>query len=168
MKSSRQFASIFDITPLLLPVNGILLYLALFRRRLFDAHPVAYTHLFEQLNDGVLVFNMQGTVVDCNPAAYRLLGLTNPVGRPVQFVLQHIPQLVQSVSHVPIEELLRVEYNEQVLDVRSTIRATVADGRAAICWSCVMCRSSGERSKRLLKVKPCCAKNADCSSADRR
>jgi PAS domain S-box-containing protein len=118
---SRQFASIFDITPLLLPVNGILLYLALFRPRLFDAHPVAYTHLFEQLNDGVLVFNMQGRVIDCNPAAYRLLGLTNPVGRPIQFVLQHIPQLAHFVSHVLIEELLRVEYNEQVLDVRSTI-----------------------------------------------
>jgi PAS domain S-box-containing protein len=118
---SRQFASIFDITPLLLPVNGILLYLALFRPRLFDAHPVAYTHLFEQLNNGVLVFNMQGRVIDCNPAAYRLLGLTNPVGRPIQFVLQHIPQLAHFVSHVLIEELLRVEYNEQVLDVRSTI-----------------------------------------------
>ena len=118
---SRQFAGVFDITPLLLPVNGILLYLALFRPRLFDAHPVAYTHLFEQLNDGVLVCNMQGRVIDCNPAAYRLLGLTNPIGRPVQLVLQHIPQLAQTGSSVLLEEPLRLEYNEQVLDVRSTI-----------------------------------------------
>lgn len=118
---SRQFAGVFDITPLLLPVNGILLYLALFRPRLFDAHPVAYTHLFEQLNDGVLVFNMQGRVIDCNPAAYRLLGLTNPIGRPVQLVLQHIPQLAQTGSSVLLEEPLRLEHNEQVLDARSTI-----------------------------------------------
>jgi len=118
---SRQFAGVFDITPLLLPVNGILLYLALFRPRLFDAHPVAYTHLFEQLNDGVLVFNIQGKVIDCNPAAYRLLGLTNPIGQPVQLVLQHIPQLAQIGSGVLLEEPLRLEYNEQVLDVRLTI-----------------------------------------------
>lgn len=118
---SHQFVSIFDITPLLLPVHGILLYLVLFRPRLFDVRPIAYVHLFEQLSDGVLVFNMHGKAIDCNPAAYRLLDLANPVGRPVRLVLQHIPQLVQLVSHVPVEEPCRVEYNERVLDVRSTI-----------------------------------------------
>lgn len=117
---SEQFKGLLDITPILLTVNGIFFYLALFRSRRLDTRPIAYTHLFEQSSDGVLVFDGQGTIIDCNPAAYRLLDLSNPVGRPVEEALRHWPQLAHCCLKTAPDEPIRVERGAQALDARCT------------------------------------------------
>lgn len=117
---SEQFKGLLDVTPILLTVNGIFLYLALFRTRRFDTRPIAYTHLFEQSSDGVLVFDGQGTIIDCNPAAHRLLDLSNPVGQPVGEALRHWPQLAHHCLKTAPDEPIRVERDGQALDARCT------------------------------------------------
>lgn len=113
---NEQFVGIVDVTPVLLALNGVLFYLALFRSRHLDARPIAYTHLFEQSSDGVLVFDMRGKVVDCNPAARRMLGLTHPVGQSVQSVLQQYPELAASCTSGVVNQPIHIEHSAQVID----------------------------------------------------
>ncbi len=118
---SQQFRGLFDITPILLAVNGTFFYLALFRSSRIDTRPIAYTHLFEQLSDGVLVFDVRGTIIDCNPAARRLLDLSNPVGQAVQDALHRWPRLADYCISAHMSEPMRVEQSGQVLDARCTM-----------------------------------------------
>lgn len=118
---SQQFVNVFDITPLLLPINGMLLYLALFRSQLVDECPIAYVHLFEQLSDGVLVFNVRGKVIDCNPAASRLLDLSKPIGQSVSSVFRRLSWSEDDLLKASVNEPFRVEHNGRVLDIYTTI-----------------------------------------------
>lgn len=118
---SEQFRGLFDITPILLAVNGVFFYLALFRPGRLDTRPIAYIHLFEQSSDGVVVLNTQGTIIDCNPVARRLLGLASPIGQPAQTALLEWPALAQRCCGNPASEPLRIERGERLLDARCTV-----------------------------------------------
>lgn len=118
---SEQFRGLFDITPILLVINGAFFYLALFRPGRLDTRPIAYTHLFEQSSDGVVVLNTQGTISDCNPAARRLLNLANPIGQSVRTALHEWPALARCCSSNPANEPLRIERDDRVLDARCTV-----------------------------------------------
>lgn len=118
---SEQFKGVFDITPVLLTINGTFFYLAILRPRRLETRPIAYSQLFEQSSDGVLVFDAQGTIIDCNPAARRLLDLLNPVGQPVQTALQQWPALVSYCTSTRKNESIRVERGSQMLDARCTL-----------------------------------------------
>ncbi|MCS6841503.1 MAG: PAS domain S-box protein [Roseiflexus sp.] len=133
----EQFKGLLDITPILIAVNGMFFYLALFRPGRLDARPIAYAHLFEQSNDGVLVFDTKGTIIDCNPAARRLLDLANPIGQPVQTALQQWPALAHYCLSAHTNEPIRVEHSAQVLDARCT----------------ALCDRRGERNGYMLSVR---------------
>lgn len=63
------------IFPLAFSVGAFLIALGLFRYRLLDLVPVARDVLIEKLQDGVLVFDSQGRIIDLNEAAQEILGL---------------------------------------------------------------------------------------------
>jgi PAS domain S-box-containing protein len=71
-----------DPTPILFTVMGILYAYGLFAFRLFDIVPIARHTLVEHMTDGVLVIDSGNRILDINPAALRLLGLTHrpPIG----------------------------------------------------------------------------------------
>jgi diguanylate cyclase (GGDEF)-like protein/PAS domain S-box-containing protein len=57
---------------------------ALFRLQFLESVPVARERVLEALEDGVLVLDTDGRIVDANPAAQRMLGLGGGrVGRPI-------------------------------------------------------------------------------------
>lgn len=95
LAGGRPFGHV-DLTPTSLVITGALLYWALFHYRLLDARPIAMTALFAQLRDGVLVINERHTIIDCNPAAQRMLALSDsPIGQQAEQALQHWPELHQ-------------------------------------------------------------------------
>ena len=51
-----------------------LLYVATFRYQLLESVPLAHRAVLDQLEDGVVMASPTGRIVDCNPAAERLLG----------------------------------------------------------------------------------------------
>ncbi len=62
-----------ELTPLAAVAAGVVFSYALFRQRLLDIVPVARSLLFEKLQDGVLVLDMSGRIIDVNEAAQRIL-----------------------------------------------------------------------------------------------
>jgi PAS domain S-box-containing protein len=73
-----------DLTPSVMTLSGLALLLAMFRYRLLDVIPVAHDAVFRGMQDGVIVLDASGRIVDVNPAAQRILGqsATQAIGQP--------------------------------------------------------------------------------------
>jgi len=69
-----------DPGPFLFSISALLLFLAIFRYRFLDLVPVAQRTVLESMQDGVIVLNDQGLIVDLNPAALRMTGLPSDAG----------------------------------------------------------------------------------------
>lgn len=78
----------FDWTPLAFTVTGTVLAWAMYRFYLLDLVPIARTALFEHITDALLVTDVQGRVVDANPAAYAFFADRGSlIGRSVEDLL---------------------------------------------------------------------------------
>jgi signal transduction histidine kinase len=64
----------WDISPFTFVACDVILAFALLRHRFLETAPIARELVFEHITDGVVVADPEGTVVDLNPAAERLLG----------------------------------------------------------------------------------------------
>ncbi|WP_117591281.1 histidine kinase N-terminal 7TM domain-containing protein [Haloprofundus halophilus] len=77
-----------DFAPMTFWVNNSLILLALRRYRLLDVVPGARAHLFERLEDGIVVLDPNRCVAAMNPAACETFGFERaPVGRPAATVV---------------------------------------------------------------------------------
>ncbi len=77
-----------DFTSLTTAAGAVLMARGLYRYRLLTYRPVARNVLIESLHEGMLVLDVDGQIVDVNPALQRMLHLTaEPVGQPVATVL---------------------------------------------------------------------------------
>jgi len=87
----------FDLTPLVFGPSGLLIAWGIFRYRLFNLVPVARSIVFDEMNTGVIVLDMEGRVVDFNPAATNLVGYSpsDALGMSAEKVFCSYPQLVQ-------------------------------------------------------------------------
>lgn len=62
-----------DYSPAAFGISGIVYAYAIFRHRFMDVVPVARSRLIEKMSDGVLVLDVQGRIVDVNPAMQNFL-----------------------------------------------------------------------------------------------
>lgn len=85
-----------DLTPLAFTFSAAALTVGIFYFHLTDLAPVARESVVEGMNDGVIVFDPQGRIVDLNPAAQRLLSLSaaRAVGRHASEIFQAWPDLL--------------------------------------------------------------------------
>ncbi len=92
-----------DLTPIMFMLTGLVFTYALFWHRLLDIVPIARHVLVENMQDGMLVLDDQHRILDINPAAQTLLGLTaaEAIGQRAERVFAHWPELVQRYSDVP-------------------------------------------------------------------
>ena len=97
----EPFASL-DLTPLGFALTGLIYAWTLFRFKLFDLVPVARGALVDRMSDGLLVLDGHNRVMDINPAALRLLRLTQAqiLGQPVE----HVFALPYQALHLPEQE----------------------------------------------------------------
>ena len=74
-----------DHTPLSFSIAGFAFTYALLRYNLLDILPIARHVLIENMTDGVIVIDAQNRLVDINPAAEQVLGLSkkSSIGEPV-------------------------------------------------------------------------------------
>jgi PAS domain S-box-containing protein len=112
-----------DLAPLGYSLCGLILAWGLFRRRLFDLVPVARDKVIENMSDGVLVLDVQGRVVDVNPAMLQVLGqpAKKIIGRPITQFLMGQPDLVERYRQVPeVQEQITIGQGEtqRIFDLR--------------------------------------------------
>lgn len=61
--------SSFDLTPVAFAWSGILMLLAVFRYDFLDVNVMAFGRIFEEIGEGVVVYNRRGKVTYCNRTA---------------------------------------------------------------------------------------------------
>ncbi len=101
--------------------TGLAFTPGIFRSRLLDLAPVARDLLFESMSDGVIVIDLQNRIVDINPAAQRLFGVTETViGKNVGAALGIPPDLTERFRDVMDgqAEVVRGTEAPQYLDMR--------------------------------------------------
>ena len=94
---------IIDLTPFAFTVTGVGLGYALFRHRLLDIAPLARDIVIDGMKDGMIVLNANRRIVDINPAAQNILGLSGeqqPIGKPMAEVLSKWPQLIERYRNI--------------------------------------------------------------------
>ena len=100
----------FDLTPIAFALTGLANSWALFRFRMLDIVPVARDLVIESMSDNVVVLDTHNRIVDCNPAAERLLGCSSSdaIGQPAGQVFPR--------GWAPVEEYREVyEADEEIV-----------------------------------------------------
>ena len=89
-----------DLTPVLFPVAGWLLYWVLYPLNLVEVLPIAQDAVMDGLNDLVLVTSMRGQILDINPAGKRLLQRSTRalIGQHISEVLPDVHDLKEQYS----------------------------------------------------------------------
>jgi PAS domain S-box-containing protein len=86
-----------DLTPFAFVLSEAAIALGLSRFRLLSLTPIAQATVIEGMNDGVFVIDEQGDLVDLNPAAQQLLGLSaaQAIGQPAISLFERWPVLAE-------------------------------------------------------------------------
>lgn len=92
---SPSFDLPFDLTPFAFSLSGVVIALSLYTFKFLDIVPLARSTVVEGLQDGLLVLDDQGRLVDLNPVAWQILGqpAAEVVGKPYADVLRAYPVL---------------------------------------------------------------------------
>jgi PAS domain S-box-containing protein len=85
-----------NLTPAILWIMAILYAIALFRYRFLDIVPIARSRLIEALSKPVLVLDINGRIIDMNPAASSLFSIMLPsaLGKPVEEMIPDWPDFL--------------------------------------------------------------------------
>jgi PAS domain S-box-containing protein len=89
-----------DLAPFSFILVGVVYGFTLFRLRFLDMLPVARSALVEKMPDGIVVVDSNGMIVDMNPAAEMISGLTRleATGHPAAGVWPQIVQIMASAD----------------------------------------------------------------------
>lgn len=83
-----------DWIPVSFALSGPLLWWSLYNLQLLDVLPLARGRVVDEIQDGVIVLDQQGLVVDANPAVARLIGQHNILGRDAREIYAQSAGLV--------------------------------------------------------------------------
>lgn len=64
-----------DAVPFMFLITGILFYVGLVKVQIFDVIPAAHRQVFQNLNQGLLIFDHDDRLISINPHAQKLLGI---------------------------------------------------------------------------------------------
>jgi PAS domain S-box-containing protein len=140
------------LAPLLgnvLSVFGLALAWAIFHPQLLDIVPVAREAIIEGLQDGLLVLDAQGRVVELNPAIQRIIGrpAKEIIGQPAVQALAGWPDLAalcHDMTETQVEIVLGEGGAQRIFDLRSSF---LRDYRERITGRLVILRDITERKR---------------------
>ncbi len=122
--SLAAFAFILNLEPPLISfilTGGLLIY-SIHRFKLLDVAPIARDMVIESMNDGWMVLDVHNRIVDLNPAAETLLGVSREqtFGQPAENILQNWPKLDResSLRELETKGSVRLQGELRYLSVR--------------------------------------------------
>jgi PAS domain S-box-containing protein len=89
---------VIDLTPFAFTVTGVGMAYALFRHRLLDIAPIARDLIINGMKDGVMIIDADRRIVDLNPAALEIVGLSGerrPIGKTIDDVLSNWKHMIE-------------------------------------------------------------------------
>ncbi len=88
-------------SPLTISIGGLLLAWGIFRYRIIELIPIAKDKIIDGLRDGLIVLNTKNKVVDINPMARMILGISQAsiTGRPISDIVSAYPELKEKLCH---------------------------------------------------------------------
>jgi PAS domain S-box-containing protein len=112
-----------DSTPFAFTVTVMALGWGVLRLQLLDVVPVARATVIEEMQDGVIVLDERGRVVDINPAAQEIVGRADMdiVGQPARELFAAYPDLIaryRGADNVQDEVVLTVDGRDRIYDLR--------------------------------------------------
>ncbi|WP_224449993.1 histidine kinase N-terminal 7TM domain-containing protein [Haloprofundus salilacus] len=140
-----------DFTPMTFWLNNGLILLALLRYRLLDVVPGAHSHLFERLDDGIVILDPDRHVVEMNRAACSALGFERtPVGVPAATVLPRASAVLSLLDDDEDHVELVVDDGTERRILDATAAADGPNGSAILVFRDITERRHAERQFRAL------------------
>ena len=165
-----------DLTPFAFTISGAIATWGLLRFQLFDIVPTARHLVLENMAGGVIVLNRQGQIVDINPAAQQLAGLSaaQALGQPAEKVLVGWPDLFEHL-HDAVGAPRQIELNRreerQFYDLHvSPLRDRRGNltGRVLVLHNTTQLKLAEETLTRLLELSQVLVTTRDVEAALRR
>jgi PAS domain S-box-containing protein len=119
-----------DILPLTVTIGLAIIAWALLRIRLLEVSPIAHHAVLSSMSEALIVLDGQDRVVDLNPAAQRLLGVSAEavIGRPARQALARWTYLIDYLSGMD-EASAEVAVSDQGVERRFDLRLTPIQDR---------------------------------------
>ena len=138
----------YDLTPVAFLAAGILLAVGLFRYQLFSAIPVAYSIVFSTMRDGVIVTSREFRVIDLNPAAEKITGISSQdaIGRTLSEVFPALSSVQAAFAPAGQERRVEIQVRQNNCQRFYDVFVTPMDcGRAGSAGYLCLFRDISER-----------------------
>lgn len=146
-----------DPTPMTFTVSGLLFMLGIFRFQLLDFIKVAHDEVIGVMNDGMIIVNENGKILDCNPAVKKqFLGISAIAkGMALREVFKSIPSVLEAMEKYPDHEtsVLLGKLGDRRYEITSTpikSRRSFFDGRGMGKMILLRDITDSERAKDIL------------------
>lgn len=113
-----------DITPIAFAVGMLLVWIGLFKYKLFDVIPAARNLIIESMENALLVLDDQNRIIDLNPSAYNLFNEKNLIGKSCDDLFKHV-KIGTSLYDIGKNKHAEIQIGNDVFDLTS---ADVEDG----------------------------------------
>lgn len=138
-----------DLTPFAFTFTSLAVVWGLFRFRLLDIVPVARGAVLDNMDDAVIVLDLQGRIVDINPAAERLIASppAQVIGQPAASALSTRPALAQWGSEVTDAHQELVLGEGESLRICDASRSTLRERRGLAIGRLLVLRDITDRRR---------------------
>ncbi|MBW7571872.1 histidine kinase N-terminal 7TM domain-containing protein [Caproiciproducens faecalis] len=123
----------FDLTPVFFGPAGMLMAWAIFRYKMFDLVPLARATVMETMDTGVMVTDLQGRILDINPAFEKIMGTSVKAasGRETAVIFRDISEFASACA---ARDTAHIEFSVKTNDgirIYEAVFSPLADGKGA-------------------------------------
>jgi PAS domain S-box-containing protein len=144
-----------DLTVLGFAVAGLAMAWNILGFHLLDLGPIARSLLFDDIQDAVLVLDLEDRLMDINPAALRLLGLSQaPIGQLIFDVLADWQEQLAPYRSSPETEFeLALQMPDQRLRYFEIRISPLHDQRRQLCGRIILARDMTEQHQAASRMR---------------
>lgn len=139
----------FDLTPIFFGPAGVLMVWAIFRYKMFELVPLARATVMETMNAGVMVLDLQGRILDVNPAFERIMGTSakEASGREAVNICCGVPEFAKACAD---RDAAHTEFSAETngeIKIYEAVLSPLSDSRGALMGRLVMVYEITEKKK---------------------